>query len=212
MKQREWISIAAAIVVVVLVALGGWYALTRHAAPASAPATNPSGSAATTTGAAAQGATGGVAPSARAAAGASSQRHPGALPPAAAVAATGAALARVSDLPAGTLSRVEATLFPAGARYVVTMRPYGIGPSTALGPTLALKIDSARALGAASDANKLVGLNVIARVPVAGTRVYVKGGTYTTTLSFVSTSQGLMPAIAMPLPASAQGQGSPSKK
>jgi hypothetical protein len=116
------------------------------------------------------------------------------LPPVSptAPAAPGSTLAPLIEAPKDTISALNTGLIPDNTKYLVVMRPYGIGPSTVMGSRLAIRVDKT---DPKSKFISNVNLLVVADTAHGGT--VTKGGTYNATITFVSDGTKLVPILSL---------------
>jgi hypothetical protein len=111
-------------------------------------------------------------------------------------AATGETLAPLKTAPPSTTSALKLGTVPDGASYTVVLRPYGIGPSIALGSRLAVRVDSAKPLLGAPVNSQIVNSNVLVLVDTTHGGTITKGGTYTVRVTFRSDGTKLLPIMS----------------
>jgi cytoskeletal protein RodZ len=111
-------------------------------------------------------------------------------------AANGAKLAPVAEAPDPTISGLKLGQVPDGSRYQITMRPYGIGPSIALGSRLVIRVTSAKPMAPAPKLDVIANANVLALVDTTHGGKVTTGGTYTAYLTFRSDETKLLPIIS----------------
>ncbi len=110
-------------------------------------------------------------------------------------AAAGQTLAPLTSAPSDTISALKIGLVPDGAVYNITMRPYGIGPSIALGSRIAIRVDSSTPVRGAPAKPPVANANWLVIVDTTHGGTVTKGGTYTAVLVFRSDGTKMLPII-----------------
>jgi len=107
----------------------------------------------------------------------------------------GEKLPPLSGAPANTISGYVSEAMSEGAKYTITMRPYGIGPSLPLGSRIAIRLVSAKqATKATKGLIKAGNYLVLANTTDGGT--VTEGGTYTATLTFRYDGSKMLPILS----------------
>jgi hypothetical protein len=111
-------------------------------------------------------------------------------------AADGEKLAEVAEELESTISALKLGKVPDGSRYQITMRPYGIGPSIALGSRLVIRVSSASPMASAPELDRIGNANVLALADTTHGGDVTTGGTYTAYLTFRSDGSKLIPILS----------------
>ena len=110
-------------------------------------------------------------------------------------AASGQKLAPLTEAPKGTMSGLALSELFSSAQYSIVMRPYGIGPSSAFGSRLVIRVDSAKPLGVSPVYKRIVNANILVLANTKSGGTVTKGGTYKATLTFLSDGTKLLPIL-----------------
>jgi hypothetical protein len=111
--------------------------------------------------------------------------------------AAGEPLPPLSSSPPGLITSFQEGLVPPESAYMVTVRPWGLGPDDPAGRTAVVTVDSIAPAGAAPD--KFGGLKghailIVMNAKAGGT--LERGGRYSAVLSFTATGGRLVPSLS----------------
>jgi hypothetical protein len=112
----------------------------------------------------------------------------------------GQRLAPLADAPDRTISALRLGSLPSGSAYTIRMRPYGMGPSSALGSQLAIAVESATPIGGAPIDKRFAKANLLVLVDTTRGGAVTSGGSYTATLTWRSDGKRLLGVVSEVVP------------
>jgi hypothetical protein len=113
----------------------------------------------------------------------------------------GQTLAPLADAPGRAISALKLGSLPNNTQYAIRMRPYGIGPSAALGSQLVILVETATPIGDAPADKRFAKANLLVLVDTSHGGTVTSGGAYTATLTFRSDGEWLLPVLSEAAPA-----------